>query len=134
MDSGQWRETQILLLDTMGELPSVYSLGHIALVGGGWLWHGGHNPIEPIYWGLPTLIGPGSENFEDLVQPLLEAGCLQVVTPPDIAKNILRLLSQIDPSGQRQSPIEIPTCLSGCLQRTWDFLTPYLPTPSCNQT
>ncbi|MDR2697567.1 MAG: hypothetical protein LBB40_03730, partial [Holophagales bacterium] len=42
----QWRETQVLLLDTIGELASVYSFGHIALVGGGWLWYGGHNPIE----------------------------------------------------------------------------------------
>ncbi|MDR0498547.1 MAG: hypothetical protein LBH03_02285 [Holophagales bacterium] len=123
----QWRETQVLLLDTMGELPSVYSLGHIALVGGGWLWHGGHNPIEPLYWGVPTLIGPGSENFKDLVHPLLKAGCLQVVTTPDIANNLLRMLSQIDPNGQRQNQIRIPERFSGCLQRTWDFLMPYLP-------
>jgi len=123
----KWRETQILLLDTLGELASVYSFGHIALVGGGWLWHGGHNPIEPLHWGVPTLIGPGRENFEDLVQPLLEAGCVQVVTTPDIVNTILRLLSQIDPNTQRENQIQIPERLKGCLQRTWDYLTPYLP-------
>jgi len=123
----RWRETQILLLDTLGELASVYSFGHIALVGGGWLWHGGHNPIEPLHWGVPTLIGPGRENFEDLVQPLLEEGCLQVVTTPDIVNNILRMLSQIDPNDQRQKQIQIPERLRGCLQRTWEHLTPYLP-------
>jgi 3-deoxy-D-manno-octulosonic-acid transferase len=78
---------------------------------------------------VPTLIGPGSENFEDLVQPLLEAECLQVVTTPNITDNILRMLSQIDPNAQKQIPIQIPERLSGCLQRTWDFLTPYLPDP-----
>jgi 3-deoxy-D-manno-octulosonic-acid transferase len=119
-------DTQILLLDTMGELASVYGLGHLALVGGGWCWHGGHNPLEPLFWGLPTLIGPGYTNFEDLVIPLLDAKCLSVVSTQDIADSICRSLSRIDPNTHSKKPIKIPECLQGCLQRTWEHLMPAL--------
>jgi 3-deoxy-D-manno-octulosonic-acid transferase len=130
LGTDQLREIQVLLLDTMGELASVYSLGHIALVGGGWRWHGGHNPIEPLYWGVPTLIGPGYTNFEDLVKPLLEAGCLHVVRSEDLGKQILHILTQTDLDEQRANSIKIPECLQGCLQRTWSYLAPYLPPTS----
>lgn len=123
--AGAWKDVHVLLLDTLGELASVYSLGQIALVGGGWRWHGGHNPMEPVYWGLPTLIGPSYTNFEDLVKPLMEAGCLDVVEETLLGENICRLLSQTDTTqgGQRK----IPEGLQGCLQRTWEHLEPYLP-------
>jgi 3-deoxy-D-manno-octulosonic-acid transferase len=130
LETGQWSEAQALLLDTMGELASVYSLGHVALVGGGWHWHGGHNPIEPLYWGVPALIGPGYANFEDLVEPLLEAGGLQAVSAEDLGGQILSLLAQIDPTGPRgpgANAAKIPESLQGCLQRTWGYLEPYLP-------
>jgi 3-deoxy-D-manno-octulosonic-acid transferase len=127
LETSQWDNVQALLLDTMGELASVYSLGNVALVGGGWCWHGGHNPIEPLYWGVPTLIGSGYANFEDLVEPLLEAGCLQAVIAEALGGQILSLLAQIDPAGQRADAIKIPESLQGCLQRTWGYLEPYLP-------
>ena len=126
LDLSQWRETQILLLDTMGELASVYSLGQVALVGGGWRWHGGHNPLEPLRWGTPALIGPGYTNFEDLVLPLLEAGCLQVTDAQNIAENIQRLLSGADPNNWKPNPVKLPECFQGCLQKTWEYLIPFL--------
>ncbi|HEX9081445.1 MAG TPA: glycosyltransferase N-terminal domain-containing protein, partial [Holophagaceae bacterium] len=68
-----WAETDMLLLDTLGELPAAYAEGTLALVAGGWRASGGHNPLEPVRAGLPTLVGPGFGNFEDLVPPLREA-------------------------------------------------------------
>jgi 3-deoxy-D-manno-octulosonic-acid transferase len=128
-DIATWRQTDVLLLDTIGELASAYSLGHVALVGGGWCWHGGHNPLEPIYWGVPTLIGPGFANFEDLVLPLLDAGCLEIADANKIAETALLLLQRFGAKGSGQSAIKIPRQLQGCLQRTWDCLEPFLPSP-----
>ena len=126
--AAEWGKTQILLLDTMGELASAYSIGHVALVGGGWLWHGGHNPLEPLHWGVPTLIGPGYSNFEDIVQPLLEANCIQVVGSNEIIDAIKRHLTGLGPgSGATKQAPRVPDCLGGCLQRTWGHLSPYLP-------
>ncbi|MCL1908446.1 MAG: hypothetical protein FWG12_03640 [Holophagaceae bacterium] len=120
-----WKDIQVLLLDTLGELASVYSLGQIAIIGGGWRWHGGHNPMEPLYWGLPTLIGPSYTNFEDLVTPLLEAGCLEAVEEAELGDSIRRLLPQI---GTNQGQRKIPDDLKGCTDRTWEYLKPHLPT------
>ncbi|MCL1893008.1 MAG: hypothetical protein FWG02_02070 [Holophagaceae bacterium] len=126
LDSDQCRETQVLLLDTLGELASVYSIGHIALIGGGWKWHGGHNPLESIYWGIPTIIGPSYTNFEDIVLPLLEAGSLTVAEIAGLGNCIVKQLSG---RGLNPSHIKIPECLQGSLQKTWSCIEPYLHRP-----
>ncbi|MDR2562088.1 MAG: hypothetical protein LBC63_10015 [Holophagales bacterium] len=117
-----WRETQILLLDTMGELAAAYGLGNVALVGGGWLWHGGHNPMEPLFLGVKTIIGPNYSNFEDLVQPLLEAGSIAIAKADELAETIQRLLQDGGPNAAI-----IPDALKGCLEKTWGHLLPFLP-------
>jgi len=118
----KWRETQILLLDTMGELAAAYGLGSVALVGGGWLWHGGHNPMEPLFWGVQTIIGPNYSNFEDLVRPLLEAGCIAIAKTDELAETIQCFLQNGGPNAAK-----IPDALKGCLEKTWGHLLPFLP-------
>jgi len=117
-----WRETQILLLDTMGELAAAYGLGSVALVGGGWLWHGGHNPMEPLFLGVKTIIGPNYSNFEDLVQPLLEADCIAIAKADELAEAVQSLLQDGGPNAAK-----IPDALKGCLEKTWGHLLPFLP-------
>jgi 3-deoxy-D-manno-octulosonic-acid transferase len=53
----------IILLDTIGDLASVYALGTVAFVGGSLVPMGGHNPLEPARFGVPVLMGRSSENF-----------------------------------------------------------------------
>jgi 3-deoxy-D-manno-octulosonic-acid transferase len=122
-----WQGTEIFLADTMGELPSVYGLGHVALVGGGWLWHGGHNPMEPLRCGIPTVIGPNFSNFEDLAVPLIESGCLSVARVDEIAEKIMSLLIKMTPNGQKLISPGIPDGLKGSLDKTWGYLLQYLP-------
>jgi len=120
-----WRSTDVLLLDTLGELPAAYSEGTLALVAGGWTESGGHNPLEPIRAGLPTIIGPGFSNFGDLVQPLRSAGRLDVIPTDGIGAWVAGAL--------RKAPIRsagsmsLPESLTGALDRTWSLITPYLP-------
>jgi 3-deoxy-D-manno-octulosonic-acid transferase len=64
------RPGQIVLLDTIGELASVYSLASVAFVGGSWIPAGGHNPLEPAQFGVPVVMGPSYENFRDIVMDL----------------------------------------------------------------
>jgi len=47
----------IVILDTMGELRSIYSISDIAFVGGTLEDYGGHNILEPLFFGIPTIIG-----------------------------------------------------------------------------
>ena len=121
--SSEWETTEALLVDTLGELSAAYALGRVALVGGGWNWKGGHNPLEPLRWGVPTLIGPGFENFEDLVLPLREAGLVQVVEIGDLEGALRETLAR-SPGG---TVPPLPPSLQGALDRTMDILKDLLP-------
>lgn len=120
-----WAARDALLLDTLGELPSAYAEGTLALVAGGWAADGGHNPLEPLRAGLPTIIGPGFTNFEDLVGPLVAAGRIEVVQLPGLASRILALLSESPLRPDTVAPL--PEALTGALDRTWALIAPHLP-------
>jgi 3-deoxy-D-manno-octulosonic-acid transferase len=60
----------IVLLDTIGDLASVYSIADVAFVGGSLVPRGGHNPLEPAQFGVPVVMGASYENFRDIVARL----------------------------------------------------------------
>jgi 3-deoxy-D-manno-octulosonic-acid transferase len=55
--------TDLVLVDTMGELFSLYGASDAAFVGGSLVDTGGQNILEPIAWGVPTIHGPHMDNF-----------------------------------------------------------------------
>ncbi len=65
---------EIILLDTMGELEKLYSIGELAFVGGSLIPIGGHNILEPASYGIPVLFGPHIENFKSASELLLKSG------------------------------------------------------------
>ena len=56
----------IIILDTIGELGRVYSIGDVIFVGGSLVPHGGHNILEPAAHGKPIIVGPHMFNFKDI--------------------------------------------------------------------
>lgn len=120
-----WRDVDVLLLDTLGELPAAYAEGSVALVAGGWAATGGHNPLEPVRAGVPTLLGPGCANFQDLVPPLLAAGRVEVVAADQLAARLLAVLASAPLRPGPAAPL--PEALTGALDRTWHLLAPHLP-------
>ncbi len=127
-EAAPWRTCDVLLLDTLGELPSAYREGTVAMVGGGWRWDGGHNPLEPARWGVPTLVGPGFRNFEDLVAPLAEAGLLRIVPAEDLVPAVASALDEAPPR-PGTSLVALPPALRGALARTCAILEDVLPPP-----
>ncbi|MHB1674229.1 MAG: 3-deoxy-D-manno-octulosonic acid transferase [Acidobacteriaceae bacterium] len=81
----------VFLLDTVGELASVYSLASVAFVGGSLIPAGGHNPLEPAQFAVPIAMGPYTENFRGMVAALLEHEAIRV-TPPERLHSALREL------------------------------------------
>jgi len=69
----------LLLLDTMGELAALYSLGSLAFVGGSLVSERGHNPLEPALFGQPVLFGPHMEDFAEIAGELLAVGAAEQV-------------------------------------------------------
>ncbi|HUR40480.1 MAG TPA: lipid IV(A) 3-deoxy-D-manno-octulosonic acid transferase, partial [Verrucomicrobiae bacterium] len=72
-------QLQVLLGDSMGELPMYFAAADIAFVGGSLVDVGGHNVLEPASLGLPVLFGPHMYNFEQARSLLLQSGAARQV-------------------------------------------------------
>ncbi|NPV48034.1 MAG: 3-deoxy-D-manno-octulosonic acid transferase [Armatimonadetes bacterium] len=72
---------RVAILDTVGELVPVYGCADLVLVGGSLLRGlSGHNVLEPIAQGKPTLFGPYMADFRDISAIALREGCAVQVT------------------------------------------------------
>lgn len=67
---------QVLLLDTVGELASLYSTATVVFVGGSLLPYGGHNVLEPASFARPIIVGPFMDNFRAITEDFLAQGAL----------------------------------------------------------
>jgi 3-deoxy-D-manno-octulosonic-acid transferase len=89
---GEGLKGSVLLIDSIGELSSLYALADVAFVGGSLVPRGGHNIIEPAQHGVPIVVGPHTENFRDIVGLFLAKGGVHVVSSEELAAELLRLL------------------------------------------
>lgn len=64
-------DTQIYVLDSMGELNDFYAASDVAFVAGSLVPTGGHNLLEPAALGLPVVVGPHTFNCEDIAENML---------------------------------------------------------------
>jgi 3-deoxy-D-manno-octulosonic-acid transferase len=86
----------VVLLDTIGDLASVYSLGTVAFVGGSLVAAGGHNPLEPARFGVPVVMGESSENFREIVEAMLAADGIRIVSAGELAGALASLMRDDD--------------------------------------
>jgi 3-deoxy-D-manno-octulosonic-acid transferase len=87
-------EADILLLDTIGELASVFEHATVVFMGGTLVPTGGHNVLEPAQHRNPVVFGPHMENFRDIARLFLDANAaIQIQSPNELAPVIARLLS-----------------------------------------
>ncbi|MDE0093526.1 MAG: 3-deoxy-D-manno-octulosonic acid transferase [Gammaproteobacteria bacterium] len=86
--------SDVLVLDQMGLLFQAYRYAHVAYVGGSLHGVGGHNPIEPAYYGIPILMGPYRYNFAEICRRFEERNCLLKVSDAnDLAKLVSNLFA-----------------------------------------
>jgi len=90
------RPGQIVLLDTIGELASVYSLASVAFIGGSLIPAGGHNPLEPAQFAVPIVMGPHYANFRNITEDLLRHHAIRIATKEDLAATLIELLQDHD--------------------------------------
>lgn len=76
-------EKDIILLDTMGELSKIFSICHIAFIGGSFSTTGGHNPLEANIWSKPVISGACTFNFKDVYRTVCEKQCAVIVNNED---------------------------------------------------
>ncbi len=96
----QWMEAPtplaagtVFLLDSIGELASVYSLAAVAFIGGSLIPAGGHNPLEPAQFHVPVVMGPHYENFRAIVEQLKERDAIRILQQGELRHELIALFS-----------------------------------------
>ena len=90
----------VVIVDTIGDLFTLYGAADVAFVGGSLVPHGGQNILEPAAWGRAPIYGPNLENFLWAKQIIEEAGAGIVVRD---AASLARAVSDLlDQPGKRE--------------------------------
>jgi 3-deoxy-D-manno-octulosonic-acid transferase len=127
-------QAAVILLDTIGELHSVYALAAVVFVGGSLSRTGGHNILEPAAVGAAVITGPHTYNFHSIVETFVAAGALIQLQPlsdsaafVELANVISELLAEparrLELGGRAQKLVDQNR---GATSRTLDLLEPLL--------
>lgn len=116
----------IVILDTIGELASAYGISDIAIIGGSFVHHGGHNPLEPAFWGKPVLCGPHMENFPFIQDFYIGSGAIKTDAEGlyEVIKELLRSPAKRKAMGERARALYDEK--TGAVAKTLDLLKGYL--------
>jgi len=88
-------DVKVLLLDSIGELASLYGVADGAFVGGSLVTAGGHNILEPAAFGKIPVFGPSMENFAEMAERFVaEGAAIQVPSPEDAGVAWIELLRE----------------------------------------
>jgi 3-deoxy-D-manno-octulosonic-acid transferase len=118
----------LIVIDTVGELASIYSAGVAAFVGGSLVPAGGHNVLEPALRGKPVLFGPHTENFRESAALLgASGGGLLVRDDVELASALTRLFSDRDACAALGAAARgAATSREGAVRRTLELIERFL--------
>ncbi len=129
----QWpaADTQVFVLNTLGELMPFFACAQVAFVGGSLQAIGGHNLLEPAAMGTAVITGPHLHNFAEISRRMSEAGALSIRDDAaQLGDELLRLLGD---AAARQQMVQAGAALvangRGALERTLELIGPRLPAP-----
>ncbi|GHE97062.1 3-deoxy-D-manno-octulosonic acid transferase [Thalassotalea profundi] len=120
--------TDIWLLDSLGELLAAYSLANIVTMGGSFSNIGGHNPLEPALFKLPIIVGPDMHNFtEVMLQLTQQKGIIELTHMNNIneklCEQVIKLLHNPEIAEQYgNNAFQVVQTNQGASQRSLDKL------------
>jgi 3-deoxy-D-manno-octulosonic-acid transferase len=119
---------EIIIVDTIGQLRSLYSTASLVFVGKSLCVGGGHNIIEPAFYGKAIVIGPKFENFRDIVACFKEKNAIVQVEDSHAFEIAVRELCA-DPSKRERLGIAAKEVIAAnqgatkrCLERLAEIL------------
>jgi 3-deoxy-D-manno-octulosonic-acid transferase len=104
------KNTDILCIDSMGLLLSLYACATLTFVGGSIAPRGAHNLLEPAILGKTVLFGKHFYNTPDTARALLEHGGGVLVNEANFKQTVIRLLGdpeQLDNMNQKARQIAL---------------------------
>jgi len=122
----------VLLLDTIGELAGLFEKAGAVFVGGTLARRGGHNILEPAYFGKPIVVGPHMENFAAVADEFHRAGALALIQrPSELAGAVAQLLADGAALGSRASALaQIKRGVTARIaSEIWDAFSEGVPSP-----
>ncbi len=121
-------DIHVTVLDTRGELASLYREAQVSFVGGTLVPVGGHNLLEPAVWGKPVLFGPYTDHCAEIAEWLVQAGGgKRIETADELGAEVIRLFERPDlRSAMGQAAQAVVRENQGALLRTADALAPFL--------
>ena len=88
------KDAKVFIADTVGILTKIYSYADIAYIGGGFDKEGVHNVLEPAVFGIPLVIGPIYEKFEEAKELVQLKGCLVAHSDTDLSNHLSKLIEK----------------------------------------
>lgn len=130
------QNAEIILLDSVGELRSVYSLAEIVFVGGSLIKHGGQSIFEPAAVGASVICGPHMTNFSAAIEEFRSKdaiGQLPEVSLSKIPQQLADSFTSILNDSNRRATLganalSVMQQNRGAVQRTLEYLAPFLRT------
>jgi len=118
----------VILLDTIGELSKIYSIGTIIYIGGSLVPVGGHNVLEPAVFSKPVIFGNYMGNFSEIASILIEKdAAIRVSNRDEFAEQALALLNNKAHCRQiGESAFAVIRENSGAVKRSVDILQQFL--------
>ncbi|MEE3328219.1 MAG: glycosyltransferase N-terminal domain-containing protein [Myxococcota bacterium] len=118
------RAAEVLVLDTLGELPACYARARAAFVGGTLIAKGGHNLLEPAQYGVPVCFGPHIENVRESAELLETSGAgHRVNDAKELGAWAVDVLSQKGPNPAAQVGQKMIESHQGSLARSLALLS-----------
>ncbi len=97
LSPGSWDDDAVVVLDTLGELPQVYTLATVVFVGGSLVPTGGHNVLEPAAAGKAVVVGPHMHNFSEIARQFRrEEAIVEVPSADELAATVAALLRDVE--------------------------------------
>lgn len=121
-------DTQVMVVDAMGHLSSLYGVADIVMVGGSYANRGGHNPIEPAAYAKPILMGQHYHNNPELVLTLQQSGGLYVFnSEQEFVDKVSGWLSEPETAEEAgQKGLQCLTSNQGAVSKIVEYVTTVL--------
>ena len=118
----------VSILDTHGELRTLYSLSHLAITGGTFDPVGGHSPVEAASCAIPQVAGPFTDHVSSLIDRLVEGGGLFLEKDETSLLSRIRWFLENPGERERSGEMAYKVFLSeqGALSRTHAILREFL--------
>jgi len=122
-----YHDQRVILMDAMGLLRKCYQFADVAVVAGSYTSKvGGHNILEPSWYGVPVVFGPYMHSQPELVELVNHYGAGMQISKDRLHAELEKLLSCAETRGKiGESGLAMVAGINGATKRTLDILSPY---------